>query len=175
MRIPVGTLLLLAIAGCAAPAGPVDSSTPPPNAGTASASGRLVWKDATGAFVAYDSLLYQDDRGYLWSLNPETARLYDFGAGSTNFASADCSGEAYAGAAQPRFPFRLAGESAWRVRPDALASIEVVLGSALTVTGTCQTLTNSTPTRVVPIARLIAGIAEPTFSFAPPLHMERER
>lgn len=163
-QVMAGVLMLVACGTTAA--------TPPPGGdNTVTASGRIVWKDASGSLVARDQLFHMDERGHAWPLDPETGGRLDMGPHAVYFAQTGCAGPGYA-TASPRIPIKLAGETAWKVRPDSAQSQTVAVLSQRNAAGTCSALSLSL--RLVPVAQLVVGPLEPSFSYAPPLHMERE-
>lgn len=177
-------LLVLALAACTpqegdpGPQGPAGATGPQGPAGTSggAAAGRLVWKDSTGSVVARDGSIYQDSAGWLWFLDTETARPNSsHGLTAIWYTGASCSGTAYVSPAVPRVPFKVPGTSAYRVRPDTLTFETPTLVSARDASNNCIVASQS-GVRMIPFAQTAPAqaIVEPSWSFAPPLHLERE-
>ncbi len=133
----------------------------------------LVWKDATGTVVTLSaSLLYRDDADHLWPLDPETARPVGESTGAGLWLENEgCTGTAFTAQWAPRQVIRLWGETAYRVRADTVATVDVVTRSARNSAGDCLP-TGAVTQRLLPVAALSGPLPEPTFSFAPPLRLE---
>lgn len=156
----------LLLAACAGPPGPAGPSGPPGDPG-AGATGRLVWRDATGAVVGFDAPLYQDGAGLLWSLDVETARPPAAPAASFHQAAA-CAGDAFV--VPPAVGVPLLIGSTWMRRPAGLQSADVQAASVRFSDGTCSATTFKT--RLVRADSMVPA-AEPTWAFVPPLGVER--
>jgi hypothetical protein len=122
----------------AAPSSPVATSTEP-DAGTLPpvpppSPPRKVWKDSTGAIVAWDDLTWFDGNGNVWTISPATANVLevpDAGRVCLLFLTTDCTGPTYTLASVPaRQAFQLRSESTWRVRPDTLQAQALTVQSA---------------------------------------------
>jgi hypothetical protein len=149
--------------------------------GPAASSGkRLVWVDATGAEVGPAAAAgvssglasYVDDRGLIWPVDPETARVAEdrFPGFSKLFETSDCTGTAYMVPVAPRVVFKAPGDPKLRVRPDSLASKSV---SVHTLSGTDCSPT-STDYQVIDLTTTAPSpeLTIPALAFAPPLRQE---
>lgn len=148
---------------------------PPGMAGSAAAAG-FVYKDAAGTTVSANSAVYFDAGGRVWFLEAETAHvlLPLHQIANVYYPASDCSGLAHVVPLLPRFPFRVSGEAAYRVRPDTLAaaafpfaSLRVSGGSCVVSAGTIQGIPLDATT--VPSS----AVSEPVLSFVAPLHPEK--
>lgn len=176
-------LLVLTLAACVpqggtpGPEGPAGPAGPQgPSGSSSSGTGRLVWKDATGSLVGRDASVYQDGAGWVWFLDTETARPNSsHGLTAIWYTGASCAGTAYVAAAVPRVPFKVPGTSAYRVRPDTLTTETPTLVSARDALNNCVVASQS-GVRMIPFAQTAPAqaIVEPSWSFVPPLHLERE-
>lgn len=165
----------LLLMGC----GPEEPSGPdaPPEASPQ----RTVWKDAKGVIVAWDGLTYTDARGLHWTLSPETARPTDYPHSvvpAIAYTSPGCVGPAYLGGPAPmpfpRVPFKVPGETTYRLRPDGVAAQPLTYQSARLYGGACGALSGTSvgfPLDSAPPAN--PPVQEPAWTFVPPLHMER--
>lgn len=130
------------------------------------------WVDATGAVAIHGELLIlQDAQGYHWYYpNPETGRAQT-SVGSLWFASTDCTGTAYVAASEPRWPFKVVGETQWRVRPDTLLSAPFQSGSFRNEAG-CTTAAQNQ--NLIPLVSTVVPSPQPADPpvFTPPLHRE---
>lgn len=160
---------VFALACTPGPAGPPGPAGEPGEPG-AGATGRLVWRDATGAVVGHELLIFQDAAGQVWNLDVETARpsvdepAYYSGAG--------CTGDTWTPARAVAQPFRFGGGVALVKRPPTLLSQTTALQSQRTTAGACQAFVASL--KVLPAAQLVAAQPEPAWPFVPPLRVERQ-
>jgi hypothetical protein len=172
-RALVGFVVALsACGGQPGPEGPEGPEGPAGPPGSSSgATGRIVVRDASGAFVAYDSAQYQDGAGLLWSLDVETAKPYAVPA-QLYYAAASCAGPAYVAPPVAGTPLRVG--DAWVRRPLDLQSQVVALASMKpsTAGGACSNVSLSL--RVVGLSALTSGVVEPSLPFVPPLRVVRE-
>lgn len=136
--------------------------------------GRVIWKDATGATVAKDALLFIDDRNFQWNLDPETAKPVDTTGTPLFFDAPNCAGGAYVSRMPPRQPFKVVGETQYRVRPDGAASKVVAYASIRTKESGCGNAAGSTLLLPLASAPSSSTAQDVSFAFVPPLHQERE-
>jgi hypothetical protein len=137
---------------------------------------RKVWKDSTGAVVAYDDLTFIDGNGYAWTINAVMAQVVEVADQSRDYrlyASTDCSGAVYVPATMPaRWPFQLRSESGWHVRPDTLRAASLLVQSGGAGPGNCVLLPDGPTTRsVIPLASAVP-VTPPQLPWSPPLHLE---
>jgi hypothetical protein len=126
---------------------------------------------------------YQDERGYLWELNPFTLQLdvMDNGTSPTIYmwyATTNCTGPAYFQTNGlnlfPRIVFRVDGDPTNRSIPDSptivAVTVQSIKGSA---SGTCQPFTSSS-VLAIPVAETGPAdpIVVPTLNYTPPIHPE---
>lgn len=170
---------------------PVVTPTPSPNP-TPTASG-LVWKDAEGLVVpgvyamsgkfppSLIGLTYQDERGYLWELDPMTLQIDTIYNGTSPtihrwYATSNCTGPAYfrtqGNSFFPRIVFRVDGETTYRSIPDKPSIVPVQFLSVDGGVGACQAISGMglaiPATETAPADPIIP----PTLPFTPPIHPE---
>lgn len=176
----VWLLAALVVSACAGPMGPEGDEGPPGPQGPAGSStsgpARVVYKDATGAVVAWDQLNYQDSAGRTWWLDGETLQIQR--ALHENvvlaYSGPGCSGTAYLlNPLAPRVPFKVVGETVFRVRPDAAQSAIVALQSIRTV-NSCGSYAGTQRVFEIGLAPQDALLQEPTFGWTGPAHQERQ-
>jgi hypothetical protein len=173
--LAAAAVLLCACQGAEGPEGPQGPAGQPGSPGPG-ATGRIVWKDATGSVVSYDTPMYVDSNGYQWTLDPETARPLPTTA-ALYYAQAACAGTEYVQAVLPRVPVRFEGDlpADFYFRPDTLQSQAVtVLSMRSTAQAACQAASLTLPHAIVRGQLHIARPAqEPAWAFVPPLRTER--
>ena len=161
------------VPGPPGPAGPQGPKGDPGPQGPAGSSGNsvpvAVYVDADGRVAGvYPSPCF-DAEGHHWQLDVERAECMAI-AGSTVYATADCTGPEYTYANPPRAVFTAGRDGGTRARDDRQASKMVGVRSALLTDGGCST---GTPVnqRVIdmPPAR---ALAPPVHGLTPPLHLE---
>ncbi|WP_216673650.1 collagen-like triple helix repeat-containing protein [Pyxidicoccus fallax] len=161
--------------GEAGPPGPKGDTGDRGPAGPSGMGSTIVIKDAMGRVVSHD-FLYIDEHGYIWQLDFETAQLQDNYTTSTTmvfFTSTDCTGSGYLASFHlPRYPFRIEGETAYRVRRDTQQSEQMTVRSHRSGTR-CEN--SELPGRYIPLASTVPDqpIVRPSLDFTPPLHIER--
>ena len=159
------------------PSGPFDAGGNGPGTGASGVS-LIVVKDSSGALVS-QSGVHVDSRGHLWALDWETAKVaaYQAAPQPLYYVGSGCTGTAYAAAPMPRVPFRVSGESAYRVRPDTMQSqAGVAISSSKDAAGSCASTTVG-PARLLPInatSQPSPAVVEPMLGFAPPFRQELE-
>lgn len=181
----IAVLLLVGCTGATGPAGPQGALGEPGERGPAGAQGErgeagpqgvgaargLRWVDASGALVG-DQLIYVDDAGVLWPIDPETARvkMIDLQLLSNRlFTSSDCSGSAYVPAPPPRQAFNMIDDPTLRVRRDTVQRVDIQAGSGSSG-GNCNAI-SGTRSGLVSFADMDV-VQLPALSFVPPLHRE---
>lgn len=154
----------------------------------------LVWRDATGAFVAastgipsssslqFDQMLhypyYFDAQDRVWRVDPETAQLTPTAYAGLVYVTPDCTGTAYVETLfPPRFAFMLYHESAYRVRKDQtrLSRIVVVSRKDNQNQGQCYgTGHMGTVAYVMPLNETTPVSNLPPVTFVGPLHLSTQ-
>jgi hypothetical protein len=152
--------------------------------GSPGGSGQLVWVDSTGAVVGEvrEGLLWvESGTGLVWSIDREKSDQVDPAVHhlpanlARYWTGSDCTGEAYLhitpALPAPRVPFKLAGETGYRVRTDTSALQPATIVSeedefgcrGRTLTGSFVAMTD------VPVV----VSTPPTLPFIGALHVER--
>lgn len=172
--ILVWAVLAAACGGSTGPAGPrgepgATGATGAPGAGPTGQ--RLVHVDANGTEVN-GGTFYVDARGFEWPLDAETATL-QISVTSIYYLGAGCPGQGYIIPPLPRFPFKVIGESQWRVRDDTERDTISGFGSVKNGSGSCST--TSTGELGMPLDDSTIPsppIEDPIIPYVPPLHLE---
>jgi hypothetical protein len=171
-------------AGPQGPAGPTGLQGPP---GSPIGSG-LVWRDQKGAFVGEGWSLWHVDptTNLLWAVHPDHGQIDSARHerdGTYLYESGDCSGPSYITVPYwygktgeippPRIPFRLVGESVFRVRLDSTGTVEVSARSErLPGLTSCRTLSVATPGGYVPLSGTVE-VTVPRLPYDGPLYPEK--
>lgn len=180
---PTGAPGAAGSAGPTGPAGPAGSVGPAGPIGPPGVSGHVIYKDATGrkvpilssSMAGRPTFVYLDDAGYVWEYYEDTAEIRDLPVYVDAFfyASTDCSGPPWIQLkTTPRVPFKVPGETFYRVRPDTLAGSTFTPKSARGPLGTtCDPA--STPIFAAPLAATVPSVPiTPSMPFTLPIHME---
>lgn len=157
--------------------------------GSPGGAGQLIWRDAAGN-VAGDglNLLWVDSTsGLVWHIDRETGQVdltqHTRPASPSYWTSTDCTGtemvlsdptQAMGGRSlPPRAPFKIAGETAYRVRADTASIATVVPRSVRDPSTPCTQLGGAGTTTLLRLSDLVAVPNPPTLPFVGPLHVER--
>lgn len=176
--VVVAAQLLAACGGGAAgPTGPQGPQGEQGAQGPAGSSGgaakSLVWVDAAGTEVNGGALPeYADPRGYVWGLDVFRASISTSTFQSIYYSGASCSGQAYISGNSPRAPFRVRGETQWRVLPDNVSPPATTSISSVML-DTCAAISSTmslTPLNGSSIPS--AAIQVPAVPYVAPLHQE---
>ncbi len=140
----------------------------------------FVWVDAVGTIVGPSTGLgsgsypiYIDANGFIWSVDPRTLAMSDFGETNTYFTTADCTGTPYVMLMLPRQAFRVVGVTGtWSVRDNVVPS---TISYSSFSNGTCYVYPYANSTVMVLVSDLIPVTppAALTTVFTAPLHIER--
>lgn len=169
---PVGPKGDPGVPGAIGPAGPTGAAgIPGPSSGP-----RLVTVDRDGKQVGTEIFpYYVDSSGLIWSLDgeadqsaPSSSVLMEF------FESTDCTGVGSPSTTPPRYPFRIAGDTAgYRVRPDTSRVARTITArSALFPDGTCSSFGSAgAPFKIIDLPPL-QPITPPVLDFRGPFRLE---
>jgi hypothetical protein len=185
--------------GVAGPQGATGGAGPEgPQGPAGTATGGLVWKDATGNVVPgvvdyHDNVTYFDAGGNMWFLDAATGMvstqlgIYP-SADSGTYATTDCTGTAYTYAtnAKPRVVWGTLSFSTGTVSgpyhagpddPTTISGYAVVTPQSARNGTFCSLIGGGTPTRMVPVDSLFAlpALTVPTLNVVAPLHPELVR
>jgi hypothetical protein len=118
-------------------------------------------------------LAYIDARGLLWGMNSDTGAFTNGVKRQLLYTSAGCAGPAYVVPDLPRSPFKVAGETQWRVRADAQGSASQIVLSVTQDGTTC--LPTSFTANAIPVDSTSIPspmVADPVIPYTAPFHLE---
>jgi hypothetical protein len=167
-------------AGAQGDPGPQGPEGPAGAPGADGMSAGPLWVDAVGTPVyAGPEPLYFDANGYVWKIDPRTARVDPPKTVPTYFDTDTCTGAPHLiEIPLPRVPFQVDGDATWYIRPDTMGEPSVPFTYYGERTGStscgswCQGCNYTAD--AVPLADMdIANVtAIPALSFVAPLHLE---
>lgn len=164
--------------GIQGPAGPQGPAGEPgaPGAPGASAS-ELEYVDADGRPLPTSALadvLYADAQGFLWRISTTTGKVDEITIGMWYFTQANCQGPLYMqwpGA--PRIPFRVEGETEYRVMSDMQQGASMDILSIRLNATTCTNLSPVQTKTVMPIPPVVPGLRPPVLNYRLPFRLQR--